>query len=303
MSEQAQTGLAADDESAVESYDESTKSETEESEAPETDILADETGADEAEEDEDSDDQDATEDWAEVELNGQTYKVHPDLRDGYIHQSDYTKKTQEVAEQRRQVEARQSQLQEAAEVQMAHINELAAIQVADQQVTAFDQIDWDALYNQDPAEAARLSHQHQMARTAKAEAENQFQLAHQTALQAQQVELAKAQEQCRDVVQRDIAGWSKDVERDVTEYALGLGYTEQALSMITNPVDIKVLRKAHLYDQQQAKQRNAKPKLKPGDIAPTKKVRAKKSAPQNGLHDNLSAEEWVRRRNLQLAAR
>lgn len=302
MSEQALMGLAADDESAVES-DVSTNTDDDESDATETETQAGEAGSENADEETESEDDDEAPDWAEVEVNGQTYKVHPDLREGYIQQADYTRKTQEVAEQRRVIEARETQLQESAQSQMAHIGEIAAIQNAQSILDAFEQVDWNTLYEQDPAEASRLSHQQQAATKAKADAEENYKQSRDSAFQVQQVELAKAQEKCREDVKKNIPGWSDEMDRDVTNYALGLGYTEQALRSITRSQDIETLCKAFKYDQLQAKQSKAKPKLKPGDIAPTKAVKAKRSAAKTGLHDNLSMDEWVRRRERQLAER
>ena len=42
---------------------------------------------------------------AEVEIDGKTYKLPPELKDGFLRQADYTRKTQELAEQRRRMEA------------------------------------------------------------------------------------------------------------------------------------------------------------------------------------------------------
>jgi len=302
MSEQALMGLAADDESAVESDVESTDTDDDESDATETETQAGEAESESADEETESEDDEAR-DWAEVEVNGQTYKVHPDLKEGYIQQADYTRKTQEVAEQRRIVEARETQLQESAQAQMAHIGEIAAIQNAQSILDQFEQVDWNTLYEQHPAEASQLSHQQQMATKAKADAEENYTRSRDSAFQAQQAELAKAQEKCREDVKKNIPGWSDEMDRDVTNYALGLGYSEQALRSITRSQDIETLAKAFKYDQLQAKQSKAKPKPKPGDIAPTKAVKAKRSAAKTGLHDNLSVDEWVRRRERQLAER
>src|SRR5262245_1558894 len=45
---------------------------------------------------------------AEVEIDGKTYLVHRDLRDGYLRHGDYTRKTQDLANQRRDHEAREA---------------------------------------------------------------------------------------------------------------------------------------------------------------------------------------------------
>ena len=86
MSEQPLTGFAADD--TVAASEDIDTTDTEETEAPETEILTDEADADTAEDEA----EDETPDWAEIELDGQTYQVHPDIKDGYLRYGDYTQK-------------------------------------------------------------------------------------------------------------------------------------------------------------------------------------------------------------------
>ena len=54
---------------------------------------------------------------AEIELDGRTWKVPAALKDGYLRQADYTRKTQDVAERGRAVTARE---QAIAEREQAH---------------------------------------------------------------------------------------------------------------------------------------------------------------------------------------
>jgi hypothetical protein len=51
--------------------------------------------------------------FEEVEYEGELYQVPPKLKEAIIRQSDYTKKTQEVAETRKLIEHQQSQLRVA----------------------------------------------------------------------------------------------------------------------------------------------------------------------------------------------
>ena len=49
---------------------------------------------------------DSTPEELEVEFEGKTYKVSPEIKDALLRQADYTKKTMEVAEQRKAYEAK-----------------------------------------------------------------------------------------------------------------------------------------------------------------------------------------------------
>ena len=70
-------------------------------EEPETD----ETEEIEGEGDEETEEGEGETDTAEVELNGEKYKVPAALKDAFLMQADYTRKTQEVAEVRKTAEA------------------------------------------------------------------------------------------------------------------------------------------------------------------------------------------------------
>src|SRR5438105_8523 len=48
-------------------------------------------------------------DVAEIEINGKKYTVPAELKDGYLMQADYTRKTQEVADIRKTVEAQKAE--------------------------------------------------------------------------------------------------------------------------------------------------------------------------------------------------
>lgn len=95
-------------------------------------------------------------DAADVELDGETFKVPKKIADAVLKNKDYTQKTQEVANLRRIVEDRQ-QYQEAAAViheqtqqvrQELHSLEVQAKQLSD--------LNWGELWQTDPARAGPL---------------------------------------------------------------------------------------------------------------------------------------------------
>lgn len=74
---------------------------------------------------------------AEVEYEGKQYQVPPELREALLRQSDYTRKTQDLAHSRRSVEAMQQSVQQAAQVaqQLAPLHaQLFAMQSQAQQI-------------------------------------------------------------------------------------------------------------------------------------------------------------------------
>lgn len=124
--EQAFADLGFDDEDTPEEGPEPVEEETPDEaaeEAPE-EVEDEPASSDDEDEDEDPDEEDADEpsdddpeqDEYEVKVQGETLKVSlEELKNGYQRQQDYTKKAQEVADQRRELEQHQEQFQEHVE--------------------------------------------------------------------------------------------------------------------------------------------------------------------------------------------
>ena len=104
---------------------------------------------------------------AEVEIDGKVYQVPPELKDGYLRQSDYTRKTQEVARERDSVLRERATVEQTVQA-MQHlwpvIGELTSTQ---QYLQRLQNLDWNTLQAQDPIEHNRL-------RLEAIEAQNRF---------------------------------------------------------------------------------------------------------------------------------
>lgn len=112
----------------------------------------------------------------EIEYDGEKYRVPPKLKEaltsGVLRQDDYTKKTQTLAEQRREVEARQQAL-EADRVQQAEVvkalrEDVVKVGTLEGQFATFKDVDWRAAQSQilnisDPQEQLRAQAQYNIA--------------------------------------------------------------------------------------------------------------------------------------------
>lgn len=67
-----------------------------------------------------------------------------------MRQSDYTTKTQEIAEQRKDLDLDRTRFQEAIQLQTAHTEAYTQLGVIDQQLAQFNEIDWNTWATQDP---------------------------------------------------------------------------------------------------------------------------------------------------------
>lgn len=166
-------------------------------------------------------------------------------------QADYTKKTQELAEQRKAVEEQQQRLQEAQQFQAVALDKAAEIRAIEHQLAKFDQVDWQTLVATDPQEAMRLDlarrqlqEQHGRARWDMQQLSAQEQ---QKTAQARQQMLERANEE----LARDIKGWGPELQRSIAETGKGYGFTDAELQGISDPRMVKVLHEAHLYRQLQ----------------------------------------------------
>ena len=202
-----------------------------------------------------------------VEVDGEEITVE-ELRRGNLRQKDYTRKTQELAETRRQYEAQYSEL-ERERAQYAQL--LPALQQRLEQ-PAEREPDWDTLYDTDPTMAAKAERQwrkQQSERQAQLEAVQQEQ-ARMAQIQQQRMQQMQAQyvDQQREVLPDLIPEWrdSKVAAKEATElrdFLLEEGFTEEDVSGLANASLVKLARQAMLYSRGQTRATQAKAKPKP----------------------------------------
>jgi hypothetical protein len=200
-----------------------------------------------------------------VEVDGEEITVE-ELKAANLRQRDYTRKTQELAEQRKALEAQYSEI-ERERAQYAQM--LPALQQRLEQKE--QEPDWDTLYDTDPTMAAKAERQWR-----KQQEERQAQIAavqaEQQRMQAlQQEKMQQMQEQYvtqqREMLPEVIPEWrdSKVAAQEATQirdFLLGEGFTEQDISGLTNATLVKLARKAMLYDRGETRVTAAKAKPK-----------------------------------------
>lgn len=174
------------------------------------------------------------------------------LKSERMMQADYTRKTQELAEQRKAIEEQQQRLQAAEQFQAIALDKASEIRAIERQLQQYAQVDWNALVASDPAEAMRLDlarrqlqEQHGRAHGELQHLNTQFQ--QKTATERQQM-LTRANEE----LARDIKGWGPELQRSLTESGKTYGFSFEELAGIADPRMVKVLHDAHLYRQLQA---------------------------------------------------
>lgn len=252
--------------------------------------------------------QEQPEEEDEIEVDGKKFVMPKSaaekLKAERLMHADYTRKTQEVAATRQQVEAEREQVKQAAAQQQQFIKEVAKVHALDDQLEQFKQVDWDALSDQDPVAAQKLSFQYQklqQARNEAAEAVTQKQNEH--ALAEERAFATQAQE-AEAYVQREIPGWTPERANAVNQFALSQGLKldqPMAKLIIQQPALIKLLDKAEKFDQLEKKQATKPKTPAPPPAPPTRVGAARASAKVDPA--KIPTADWMEQRNKQLRSK
>ena len=258
-------GQAEEVDEAQLSSDEDDAASVDESLDVQDDESSDET-TDEQSEDSDEAEEDEQPQVFTVKVDGKEIDVTLDeLQKGYSRTQDYTRKTQQIAEARKSVEAETVAIRAERE-QYAQL--LGALQ--QQLESAGEQpVDWERLYTEDPIEWVRqreLSRDKQE-RKAAIQSEQQRLSYINTQQQTEQMKAKLAEEQSALIAA--VPEW-KDEKKAKAEKALlvefgqKIGFSEEELKNVYDHRAVIALRKAALYDQMVSKRKDIKPVVNNG---------------------------------------
>jgi len=209
-----------------------------------------------------------------VKVDNEELEVDLDeLIKGYSRTSDYTKKTQTLAEQRKQVEAERAKIEEAAKLRETYAQRL---QVIEQMLSQQPEEDLSALKDSDPVGyaikvAEKMEREKQLSAVrAEREAVQAKQMAeHQERLKAH---LAQEGERLKAAIP-DLADEVKGevIRKEIRDYAKSNGWTDQELSQVYDHRAVIALYRAMQFEKLQKskpavqKKVNEAPKaLRPG---------------------------------------
>lgn len=224
------------------------------------DAASDETDTEQSEEVEDSEEEEQPQVFT-VKVDGKEVEVTlEELQKGYSRTQDYTRKTQQIAEVRKQTEA-ELQAVRAEREQYSHL--LSALEAQVQQA-AQPNIDWDRLYTEDPIEWVRqrelMRENQEKSQAIQSEKQRLAQLSQQEQMQQHQMVLQQEQE----ALIAAIPEW-KDPKKAAAEKAMLVqfgqkaGFSPDELKNVLDHRAVVLLRKAALYDQMVSKRGQIKP--------------------------------------------
>jgi len=200
---------------------------------------------------------------------------------------DYTKKTQEVAEKRKELETLENQirlqeqnLQQQSMLNSELIHDVAKITALDQQLSEYQDVNWEQLSDSDFVTAQKKFFTFNQLQQQRSNLVSQFESKRQEALNRQQQAVADKVAKGREVLAKEIPNWSQETTQEIISTGReDYGFTDAELNAIVDPRHVRVLHDAMQWRKLKSKNSvvkkkvsRAKPVVKPGSKDPNKAV-------------------------------
>jgi hypothetical protein len=243
--------------------------------------------------------QQAEEEEIEEELEGIRLRGKKDLVEKHkserLMQADYTRKTQEVSEQRKSFEQERTQFQETAKSHQQHIREVAQLVHVEERLQQFSQVNWQQLNQQDPVQAQALHIEFTQLQAKHGQLSSSLaQKNQQRKLEAQQSDAKRAND-AEAIVMREVKDWGPEKLKAFTEASQKAGLEPEGMRqmLIQYPQAARFLNKALQYDKLLAQRLQKPPELvKP----PVSRVGGGAAATTKPLSEVTDPREWAERR-------
>ena len=254
---------------------EETEVETEVEAEAETDEEIEEESDERSEEDEVEDESEEEPESFSIKVDGEDIQVTLDeLKAGYSRQKDYTRKTQEVAEQRKEAEKIQNEaMQKNAELseERALYNDLLPKMQMMIKNNLQKEPDWQQLIDQDPQEYLRKKEEWNKTSQTLTFVENEMNRLRTEQEQDSQRALQQQALEGQRIINEKIPEWkdnevAKKEAENMMSYAKGLGFTQDELSQIYDGRLILLLRDAWQHSKVK-KAVKTKPKESPARVS------------------------------------
>ena len=186
-----------------------------------------------------------------VKVDGEEFEVDLDeLRNGYQRQSDYTKKSQSVAEMRKAYEANLQSVQQERDQYQQVLANMENYQ--NLELKKYQELDWSSLKEDDPVEYMEKRIEFQDAKD-KVNQVKQEQMAVQQKTQQEVYQNIqhKVQEEAELLATAlpEYSDPSSNLKTELRDFAINMGFSEQDVNGITDHKVVLVLHKAMLQDK------------------------------------------------------
>jgi hypothetical protein len=227
-------------------------------------------------------------DSEEIERDGKKYRIPKFAKSEMMMHADYTRKTQELAEQRRNVEQRATAYNEASEAErQATVN----LGIVDAQLQHYNRIDWKQWLEVDPTEAQKAWMDFQQLQGSRGEHEKQIAQARSTReTEAQRISAERMQLAAAELSRE--TWWKPERATALVDFGQKqYGLSKADLDAIDDPRLIRVLNDAFEHRQAASKQQIQRKAETVQKVEPAAKPRG--ASPQRGPSDNDDIDTWM----------
>ena len=191
---------------------------------------------------------------------------------------DYTQKTQQVAEQRKELEAyaesikaQEQAFQEQMQLNNVLIEDVAKITALDQQLNQYANVNWQQLSDSDFVEAQKLFFTYNQLQQERSQLVSQFEAKKQEVVNKQTQLMAEKIAKGKEILAKEIPNWSPETNQALLSTGKEYGFSDAELNSIVDPRHVQVLHDAMQWRKLQQKDSivkkkvsSAKPVVKPG---------------------------------------
>lgn len=295
-------------------FNTSTNPETEapEAEAPEVETPEDELEFEsddteaEAEVEADGETPHEEEEFIEVERDGKTYRIPKAAEPLLMFQQDYTRKTQDLAEQRRELETRRQASEWEEQTRAALFNEEAQLYQVRQRLEQFSGVNWQAVAAENPQQAVAWQAEYTQLKDIHDRLSGHVEGRKSELAQKREQEAAITYQRAVEHLNRPRPelGWAGKFDADkrasLTQFGMELGFTNEELSNTSHPLMIQTLNLAKIGYETLRKQSAGLKKATP-EAKPVPQVAAGKTKTGPFNPDKLPPEQWMKWRETQLS--
>ena len=196
-----------------------------------------------------------TEELVTVKVDGQDRQVTLDeLKNGYSRQSDYSKKTQALADERRGLDTERDKVTTELEAVKKERDDYAVKLKSFIKSDKQEDIDWDKVYEQDPIEYVRLKAEADRKKEIRQQAETELKSIHQKQDEEQKKKYADYVTTQSNMLSDKVPEFADPVKKgkiqaNVKNYLNEIGFSDQELSMLTDHRTVMVAIEGMKYSQ------------------------------------------------------
>ncbi len=189
-----------------------------------------------------------------VKVDGEEYEVNlEELKSGYQRQSDYTRKSQALAEERKANEAIQSERIKLEQERQMYANGLQMLKEQQQaKLQEFNDVNWDELKEEDPYTYMLKKDEYRDAQEkARNAAQQQRIVQQQQTTQQAQARASFVQNEFSKLAEA-LPEWNDEnsnIKTDIRDFAIKAGYAPEEVDQLADHRSVLILKKAMEFDK------------------------------------------------------